>query len=83
MKTKSEEVKNHKILWRNQHILEDLINLPFVENVNYKVIFSTMKLDMRAKEMVTICYVTMSFANVKISSNPTKSKQFGKRTFSW
>ena len=42
------QVKNRKILWRNQHILRDLINL-FVENVNCKVIFSTMKLDMRAK----------------------------------
>ena len=43
------QVKNRKILWRNQHILRDLINL-FVENVNCKVIFSTMKLDMRAKK---------------------------------
>ena len=42
------EVKNRKILWRNQHIFRDLINL-FEENVNCKVIFSTMKLDMRAK----------------------------------
>ena len=59
------QVKNRKILWRNQHIFRGLINL-FVENVNCKVIFSTMKLDMRAKMVTTCCYKRMSCKNIQV-----------------